>query len=223
MNAPFDDITDKISVPPTWWDSNGTPRYCTFEPKHCPNIYADEMVLLEVQCQACGTLFPVEMHRSKIHVALGDESTLHDLITTKAIHYGDPPHHDCPAGNTMNVYDRRVLEYWKCSRFDWQRDPQFEIMIEDPADDLEYGDDPPVPTTPREQFGAERTFLSDDADLDPQELVVFQGGNNDWYISIRVPGEKLGPAVRLRTSGGASASNPGLPVAAFRLWQKMKP
>lgn len=45
-------------------------------------------------------------------------ATLADAIRAGTIHYGDPPRHDdttgpeCHAGDTMNCYDLRVLEYW---------------------------------------------------------------------------------------------------------------
>lgn len=48
-----------------------------------------------------------------------------------------------------------------------------------------------------------RVYRSDDRDLDrcDNDLVVFQGDNGDWYISIVSHGEKLGKHVRVTTSG----------------------
>lgn len=52
-------------------------------------------------------------------------------------------------------------------------------------------------------FEEPRTYRSDDRDLrgDDNDLGVFAGGNGDWYITIVAHGERLGPAVRLTTSG----------------------
>lgn len=48
-----------------------------------------------------------------------------------------------------------------------------------------------------------RRYRSDDRDLDghDHDLLVFQGENSDWYASIVPHGERLGPAVRVTTSG----------------------
>lgn len=47
----------------------------------------------------------------------------------------------------------------------------------------------------------ERRYRSDDLDIEDNELVISQGGNGDWYISIVKTGERIGPHVRLTTSG----------------------
>lgn len=71
----------------------------------------------------------------------------------------------------------------------------------------------------------ERRFLSDDADQDwgRYELVVHDGraGNGDWYISVLPAGHKVGPTVRICTSGGAAASHPALPAAAHQLYKAL--
>lgn len=52
-------------------------------------------------------------------------------------------------------------------------------------------------------WGSPRRYRSDDRDQErnDNDLLVFMGGNGDWYVSIVKHGEKLGPAVRLTTSG----------------------
>jgi hypothetical protein len=54
-----------------------------------------------------------------------------------------------------------------------------------------------------ERLSVARRYRSDDRDLynHDNDLLVFQGENGDWYISIVKHGEKLGPSVRLTTSG----------------------
>lgn len=55
------------------------------------------------------------------------------------------------------------------------------------------------------------TFESDDADLDPHyALTIYQAENGDWYVAIMPAGAKIGPVVRVSTSGGAAHSHPGL-------------
>ena len=64
-------------------------------------------------------------------------------------------------------------------------------------------------------------YLSDDRDEEkPNELVIFFGGNGDWYVGVAPQGEgTIGRGVRICTSGGAASAVPGLGIAianAFR-------
>src|SRR3989344_1085908 len=64
-------------------------------------------------------------------------------------------------------------------------------------------------------------YLTDDRDARRRnELVIWVGGNGDWYVAVVPEGEgTIGRAVRICTSGGASSKVPGLTVAianAFR-------
>lgn len=59
-------------------------------------------------------------------------------------------------------------------------------------------------------------YLTDDRDLPPEELrtlVIFQGGNGDWYVQVASAQGRATEGVRLCTSGGASTQAPGLTVA----------
>jgi hypothetical protein len=49
----------------------------------------------------------------------------------------------------------------------------------------------------------EARYRSDDRDLpgSDNDLVIFFGGNGDWYVSIVKHGERIGPAARVTTSG----------------------
>jgi hypothetical protein len=68
-----------------------------------------------------------------------------------------------------------------------------------------------------------RSVASDDSDMEPNSLDIFQGGNGDWYLSIRETEHRLGKAVRLSTSGGASARFPGIGLAILALYNALGP
>lgn len=112
MKESYDDITLRIVEKPSWWDQDGVPRYGEHSPYKCPDIYADEVVLLKITCQSCQREFLVQMHwgkldRSRCVIQLQaecyrsskkmDESYkppfLRDMIADGSIHYGDPPIH----------------------------------------------------------------------------------------------------------------------------------
>lgn len=122
MHTHYHDILDRITEPPSWWDQNGTPRYGAFTPQACPDIYSNQVVLLEIACQACGTLFQVEMH-----MGLWDD-VQHSRLP-REWHYGDPPYHGC-VGDTMNCDDRQVMEVWsRQTGQQFVRQPQLEGPI----------------------------------------------------------------------------------------------
>ena len=127
MLASYDDIRQKIKEDPQWYDENGVPRYSKFSPELCPDIYADEVVLLEIACQDCERRFLVEMHWGQ-HLKIFDRH--HESLSNQLrrwlkqkkrgwtpIHYGDPPHHNC-VGDTMNCYDLKIIEFWRRGKFD---------------------------------------------------------------------------------------------------------
>jgi len=120
MRESYDDIRSRIAESPVWYDQNGAPRYGTFTYKGCPNVYAVEIVLLRIACQACGQQFDVEMS-GDIFSRLGNP---------KELHYGDPPIHEC-VGDTMNCDDLAVLEVWyRSGTGDWERHSKLEGMID---------------------------------------------------------------------------------------------
>lgn len=119
MKASYEDILKRIPEEPKWYDTNGTPRYDDFLPDNCPNIYARQVILLRIACQACRKVFDVEMH--------GDWYGL--IKRPKNLHYGDPPSHGC-VGDTMNCEDLEVLQVWAKENFDWERYPEEEGIIE---------------------------------------------------------------------------------------------
>lgn len=124
-------------VTASWWDENGTPRFAAHDPKLCPDIYADEVALLEVACQGCDRRFAVQVSmgmRGRM-TAGGAAMSLESIIRSGVIHYGDPPNVDCcPAGPTMNVWDIRVIEFWTRmleGGYVWSRVPELEINLPD--------------------------------------------------------------------------------------------
>jgi hypothetical protein len=59
-------------------------------------------------------------------------------------------------------------------------------------------------------------YLTDDRDLPLDELrtlVIFSGGNGDWYVQVANRHGRATEGVRLCTSGGASTHAPGLTSA----------
>jgi hypothetical protein len=120
MKESYIDILDRINETPTWWDANGTPRYGPFTPQRCPNIYSRQVVLLAIVCQYCNQRFDVELHAG----------VFTPIRHPKKLHYGDPPAHGC-VGDTMNCYDREVLEVWyREPTGEWKRKPELEGRME---------------------------------------------------------------------------------------------
>lgn len=139
MHASYLDITSRIEEEPTWYDENGTPRYGKFSPELSPNIYAHEVILLEIACQDCKQRFLVEMNwdvmkglfeprRTECFSSRFD-SWLKDKDNFFPIHYGDPPIHGC-VGDTENCYDLRVVEFHKKDNFEFKRVKKYEIELE---------------------------------------------------------------------------------------------
>lgn len=68
-------------------------------------------------------------------------------------------------------------------------------------------------------------YLTDDRDLpeeDLRTLVIFPGGNGDWYVQIAGANGRATDGVRLCTSGGASSKVPGLTVAIAEAYRAIK-
>lgn len=85
MKVYYGDIYELLpDVDVDWFDENGVPRYCERHPKHC-DIYAQEVVFLQVKCQSCNSNFIVAMSSCE-----HSERPLKDKIRNKTIHYGDP-------------------------------------------------------------------------------------------------------------------------------------
>jgi hypothetical protein len=144
MTPEYSDIKSRIAEEPTWYDDNGVPRYGAFHPRNAPNIYANEVALVEIGCQGCEKTWLVSFTHSSMDDVrakiMGHEPmTLADAIKAGKLHYGDPPSHveTDHAGSTMNCIDWRVVEYWHMpsALHEWTRDPSLEIDLPDWADE----------------------------------------------------------------------------------------
>ena len=140
MNHDYADIRDLINKDPVWFDENAVPRYCEFGPKHVANIYADECVLLRIECQACGHEFDVAMSRSgsgeMVSEAMGGHASLalSMRIVRKGIGYGDPPRGCCDVGATMTSESVKVLQYWHRVNHEWKRECSCEVSVDTRGD-----------------------------------------------------------------------------------------
>jgi hypothetical protein len=141
MLRDYEDIRSRITDPILWWDDNGVPRYCEFDPSRC-GIYDAVAALIEVACQACGKGFlaAVTYDRRTLQ-ELGDAYQRPTPGHVGSFHYGDPPAHrseGCAAGDTMNVESVRVLQFWEREAGEWRRRPEHEVYIRQP-DQVEHG------------------------------------------------------------------------------------
>ena len=136
MLADYSDILALTDREPMWYDSNGTPRYAPFHPDLCPNIYAREVVLVKIQCQACSKPFLVEMHWHPFRSERPSISDALDKGNLGYLEYGDPPRHghepdgniSCYAGDTMLSEEVEIVEFWQQKR-KWKRRKKYEISL----------------------------------------------------------------------------------------------
>lgn len=131
MNHHYEDILNLTKAKPRWFDEHAVPRFCDFGPRLTANIYADEAVLLVVECQNCGQPFRVALSWGFADKAIRKTPSLTERARDSGLEYGDPPNiRCCPAGPTMNSVPRRVLEFWtRDTPGDWIRWPEREGEI----------------------------------------------------------------------------------------------
>ena len=135
----YSDITDRIAEPPKWWDEHGVPRYGEFSPYGVASIYAGEVALVEIACQACADHFNVAFSSQGGSGPTEEGRSLTENIQSGEIHYGDPPDYgNCREGASMTCFDLRVLQYWSRmnEKREWVRDSRLEISLPDMK---EYG------------------------------------------------------------------------------------
>ncbi|WP_258570046.1 hypothetical protein [Burkholderia sp. MBR-1] len=68
-------------------------------------------------------------------------------------------------------------------------------------------------------------YVTDDRDLPEDEqraLVIFPGGNGDWYVQVAPKHGRTVEGVRICTSGGASTQCPGLGPAIADAYRAMR-
>ena len=137
MLQEYPDILALTDKEPLWFDSNGVPRYAPFHPNLVPSIYADEAVLYEIACQACGRRFNVAEQWSDSHRILEPGCrSLAEVVRSGTLYYGDPPRHmdhdeGACAGVTMSCDSIRVIEFWHKIAMKWARDPSLEIRFDE--------------------------------------------------------------------------------------------
>lgn len=124
-------LANKIGDKPKWWDSNGVPRFCEFNPRDSSNIYADEVILLKIACQSCAHQFDVELNTNSYDkVAIKNFKKFAER--PQDIYYGDPPNIKCcSTGPTMSSISLFIIEFWIHENLKWIRRPELEnIPIE---------------------------------------------------------------------------------------------
>jgi hypothetical protein len=133
MKLHYGDIIERIETQPLWWDPYGVPRYCEFHPDACPNLYADEVVLLKVACQSCKKQFSVAYEWDSRMTELAQPS-----VDIQAISYGEPPHNKCClTGPSMTSIPLHTIQFWaRNKRHAWVRRPELEnveidLMMDD--------------------------------------------------------------------------------------------
>lgn len=67
-------------------------------------------------------------------------------------------------------------------------------------------------------------YVTDDRDLPEDQqraVVIFPGGNGDWYVQVAPKHGRTVEGVRICTSGGAATQCPGLGVAIAEAYRAM--
>jgi hypothetical protein len=135
MRRKYTDITSRITENPLWWDFYGVPRYEPFTYQMSSDVYADEVLLLKIACQACATEFNVEVSRCKYEKL----PKLADNI--KDVFYGDPPNTSCcQVGPTMSSISLYIIEFWERDNLKWRRRTDLENIQIESLDDY-FGND----------------------------------------------------------------------------------
>lgn len=76
----------------------------------------------------------------------------------------------------------------------------------------------------KEMFPNSAVYVTDDRDHSPENLrtlVIFPGGNGDWYVQVAGVNGITTHGVRLCTSGGASTQCPGLTTGIAMAYRAM--
>lgn len=133
MLESYDDIRRRIPEPPKWFDAHGVPRYDEFHPSMSVNVYAQEVLLYEIECQNCQRRMLVEANWSRhrtLSIRRGNpDASLTHRVQTKDIGFGDPPcfAEDCGAGAVMMSDPIRTVQFWRRdAAHDWARVPELE-------------------------------------------------------------------------------------------------
>lgn len=150
MHSCYHEILDVMGEP-IWWTEDGVPRYIPFAPEEAGNLYAYEVALIEIACQACDHRFHVCISSTRMDKALKDRVTVRDriagldtprrpgmLLPSRSVYCDDPPNINCCApGPTMTATPVMVEQVWLRSHDEgWVRAPELERPIApDPIDE----------------------------------------------------------------------------------------
>jgi len=91
MHTAYNDILELTDREPVWWTEDGVPRFCEFHPDDASNIYATEVVLLEIACQECGRRFLAELVFSRSQSVMSgmlDRMALSDRVNYPRMNAG---------------------------------------------------------------------------------------------------------------------------------------
>lgn len=130
MKTNYQDIVALAPTKPLWFDEQGVPRFCEFHPTRVVHRDAEEVALVEVQCQACGAAFPVALSwrshdydREMLDLPPMPRLTAGNKAMPHSYAYGDPPNTGCcRSGATMSSEFLRLLQMWTRPRFGvWDR------------------------------------------------------------------------------------------------------
>lgn len=126
MKGNFSDIINAAGTKtPKWWDENGVPRFCDFHPHEVSNIYADEVVLMEIACQSCGDIYHVAMSSKKM-----DAESQRDALIQRVFIYAVRRGEVEMTLDSLEAFEKKY-EHIKCSLADHIREGT-----------LHYGDPP---------------------------------------------------------------------------------
>lgn len=133
MRCNYKDITSKLGRP-KWYDESGCPRYCNFVPTKVSNIYAEEVALFEIACQACGDKFLMaESWDDRDWFREQTRGISARLKDKEYFGFGDPPcfFNKCASGCTMCSDTIRCVEFWQKDNLrNWKRNHELEIVYE---------------------------------------------------------------------------------------------
>jgi len=122
MKNDYSDILTRLG-PPLWWDELGVPRYDDFSPQLIAFPSNNQAALIEIACQSCGQTFQVSLSSS--------QEEFFKAAQARLLKYGDPPVAGCcELGATMNSEPRKILQFWKREKRNWQRQEGLEGPLE---------------------------------------------------------------------------------------------
>ena len=104
-----EDILDRISEPPAWFDDSGVPRFEEFSPARSTTSVRAKRLWPRCPARTAGACSRSRLPRT----TRAKVSACSDLIRLRWVEYGDPPNVACcHFGEAMTSQTRRILQYW---------------------------------------------------------------------------------------------------------------